>query len=584
MALPQLHIQGPLKDMGRAPPSLAELEQLLASSMETVQAFKAANPHISNLQKLSNRIKRDLLFVTRQQQEVQEQQGSSEQQADLEQFGGLTESRLQGIINNLRGFHGELMALHEAPGVVAVCKKFSSEPPKVWAPSCNMTQKPRAGGSSSSPVAADGEADAAGDSGYSSDSSAYGSSPASAGSSGVFALKGTGTSSHGTGGQQQQQLPASKRTYRRSNDELQQGPASPQNGSNVNAAAAAAAAAAGSESLLVEVDVVAHEGLTWIEVKNQELFGLDSVHWQGSSHTKGLAQQVAALQAVAAAPVNSRRWRCPAVVVFFPSGVSAEVAAALRAMGVAVADGPGSVAALPVPQPPSITNLDVTSLCALVSEVSWGDPHSPQLQAWAARTVHWRDCLAAQIQQPLLPQLHACLDNSQQLVTSCLAVQQFQALMDMFSGPIEQQRWQELLQRVAVYHCTPPEGDPQAGAGQFECAYCSSANGTGSSSSTAGLAVVAAAGVEAASGAGNGSSSDMQGQQQQQQQQLLLYTEPQRIARIDKLGKQQRAVFGLGDALQATTLTANGNAVRCCEQYGVKLEAVLHRPVWLTGM
>lgn len=73
----------------------------------------------------------------------------------------------------------------------------------------------------------------------------------------------------------------------------------------------------------------------------QELFGLDSVHWQGSSHTKGLAQQVAALQAVAAAPVNSRRWRCPAVVVFFPSGVSAEVAAALRAMGVAVADGPG---------------------------------------------------------------------------------------------------------------------------------------------------------------------------------------------------------------------------------------------------
>lgn len=36
MALPQLHIQGPLKDMGRAPPSLAELEQLLASSMEVL--------------------------------------------------------------------------------------------------------------------------------------------------------------------------------------------------------------------------------------------------------------------------------------------------------------------------------------------------------------------------------------------------------------------------------------------------------------------------------------------------------------------------------------------------------------------
>jgi hypothetical protein len=176
------------------------------------------------------------------------------------------------------------------------------------------------------------------------------------------------------------------------------------------------------------------------------------------------------------------------------------------------------------------------------------------------------------------------LDNSQQLVTSCQAVQQFQALMDMFSGPREQQRWQELLQRVAMYHCAQ-EGEQQEDAALLDCAYCSSANITGSSSTAAGLAVVAAAGVEAAVGAGSCSSSVQgQQQQQQQQQQQLLYTEPQRIARIEKLGKQQRAVFGLGDALQATTLTANGNAVRCCEQYGVKLEVVLHRPVWLTGM
>lgn len=76
--------------------------------LQTVQAFKAANPHISNLQKLSNRIKRDLLFVTRQQQEVQEQQGSSEQQADLEQFGGLTESRLQ-VCCALVAYHVQLL-------------------------------------------------------------------------------------------------------------------------------------------------------------------------------------------------------------------------------------------------------------------------------------------------------------------------------------------------------------------------------------------------------------------------------------------------------------------------------------------
>jgi hypothetical protein len=274
---------------------------------------------------------------------------------------------------------------------------------QVWAASCNITQKPKPDHRGrSSDVATDGDADAASDSGYSSDSSAYGSSPTSAQSSGI--LQGdrfNGNSSNRSTEQQQRQSPASKRTYRRSNEELQQGPAGNGNSSiDIGAAAVAGAeSAAAAEPLLVEVDVVAHEGLTWIEVKNQvresahncsvlcampwllnaaacctrcaetahklsppvnchenrvytcclimycvskqEWFGLDSVHWMGSSHAKGLVQQVQALQAVAAAPVNSRRWRCPEVVVYFPSGVSREVAGALRDMGVVVADGPG---------------------------------------------------------------------------------------------------------------------------------------------------------------------------------------------------------------------------------------------------
>lgn len=69
--------------------------RVLLLVLQTVHAVKAANPRILNLQKLSNRIKRDLLFVTRQQQLLQEQPGSSEQQDGLEQWGGLTESRLQ---------------------------------------------------------------------------------------------------------------------------------------------------------------------------------------------------------------------------------------------------------------------------------------------------------------------------------------------------------------------------------------------------------------------------------------------------------------------------------------------------------
>ena len=75
----------------------------------------------------------------------------------------------------------------------------------------------------------------------------------------------------------------------------------------------------------------------------QERFGVESVHWLGSpGHRKGLAQQIADLKAVAAAPHNSRRWRAPEIVVFFPTAADEGVSAALRDMGVTVATGPGA--------------------------------------------------------------------------------------------------------------------------------------------------------------------------------------------------------------------------------------------------
>ena len=68
-------------------------------------------------------------------------------------------------------------------------------------------------------------------------------------------------------------------------------------------------------------------------------------------------------------------------------------------MGVLVS-GPGlfDPALLPpMPPAPSVTNLDVTTLCALVSEVSHADPKGPELQAWAQRVAHWRvgTCIAS---------------------------------------------------------------------------------------------------------------------------------------------------------------------------------------------
>lgn len=66
--------------------------------------------------------------------------------------------------------------------------------------------------------------------------------------------------------------------------------------------------------------------------------------------------------------------------------------AGLQAMGVVVT-GPGAFDPTllpPKPPDPSTVNLDVTTLCALVSEVSNSDPRRPDLQQWAQRVVHWQ--------------------------------------------------------------------------------------------------------------------------------------------------------------------------------------------------
>lgn len=64
----------------------------------------------------------------------------------------------------------------------------------------------------------------------------------------------------------------------------------------------------------------------------------------------------------------------------------------MQEMGVIVS-GPGdfhSASLPPVTVLPAICNLDVTTLCALISEVSHGDPLRPALQHWAQRVTHWK--------------------------------------------------------------------------------------------------------------------------------------------------------------------------------------------------
>ncbi|PNH09654.1 hypothetical protein TSOC_003655 [Tetrabaena socialis] len=281
------------------------------------------------------------------------------------------------------------------------------------------------------------------------------------------------------------------------------------------------AAAAAGVAVGVEVDVVAQGGHCWIEVKNQEVFGLESVHWTGTPRVKGLKRQAEELLAVAAAPQHQRRWRAPSVVLFFPGGVHPGVRQELTAMGVHVALSPDSLRCLPPPPPPpAVTNLDVTAMCALVSDLSHGGAEDAGVERWAQRTVHWVECLAAERAAPLMAELAPWMALERPVLAADLARRQFQVLLDMFGGPRERARWASLQQRMTVVAT---------------------------------------------------------------QDQPTELSERVRAQLRDCLGADQLAVFGLGDARRAVTLTANGNAVRSAERQGVVLEVVLHRPVWLAG-
>lgn len=162
-----------------------------------------------------------------------------------------------------------------------------------------------------------------------------------------------------------------------------------------------------------------------------------------------------------------------------------------------------------------------------------------------------QECLNAQQARPVLDDLQECLSSRQQLVTSCTAVHQFQKLVDAFAGQREHRRWQELQQRLQVYHLVSSEGPGQ----QCNCDFL-----------------------------GHPAAADCSDDRCSCNSMVQQYKQPERIVGIKKMTEQQKAVFGLGEVLKAITLTANGNAIRSALSAGVHLECVLHRPIWLTGL
>lgn len=94
------------------------------------------------------------------------------------------------------------------------------------------------------------------------------------------------------------------------------------------------------------------------------------------------------LVTVAAAPVNIRHWRTPEVVVYFPSGVTTEVAAAIAELGATVADGPGKHERL----------AGVPALFLMLSNtahlMSWRVPVNCLHSSWQPCWLHHAHCLS----------------------------------------------------------------------------------------------------------------------------------------------------------------------------------------------
>ncbi len=88
------------------------------------------------------------------------------------------------------------------------------------------------------------------------------------------------------------------------------------------------------ETGLVEVDVISEHGTRWTEVKNTEPFSTESNAWKGGSGKQGLELQ--ALELLEMAKQHPVEGTVPDVVVEFPKGVGADVAAALEGMGIEV--------------------------------------------------------------------------------------------------------------------------------------------------------------------------------------------------------------------------------------------------------
>jgi len=282
---------------------------------------------------------------------------------------------------------------------------------------------------------------------------------------------------------------------------------------------------------VVEVDVVAQGGALWIECKAER-----------GRVAAGIVTQALTLQKVASAPCNLRPFGVPPRVAVFVTGELGEMEArTLRENDILIlrANGVGGVAALdplavlpPAPAPPKMANLDVTTLFALVSEVSHATRSNfmvflddPVVREWAAKKAQHRACLNAELEDP--QDLERQLQDYEKLVVHPSVLRRFVKILYTMGGPREQRRWvEEWSHRIEVLDVAEAhEGDDS--------------------------------GVE---------------------------SRRRRVRSLERISDPQLDAFELGEVAMAKTFTANGRAVLSAAEQGVCLETHVHRAIWLVGL
>jgi len=352
----------------------------------------------------------------------------------------------------------------------------------------------------------------------------------------------------------------------------------------------------GADGTQVTVDVVACDGLWWIEIKATTLFGLESSAWASLRDQASRLLRVAAQHRVGA--------HSPRVLVVFTAGCTVEVATALSRLGCAVVHAAprlpppicvASALGLPVARASRAAVLDLSTLLALVADSTHVPPNTPALRLWASGNEHWSSALAEEAVAPLLPELNALLRAHSPWLVLCAHARRLDARLRQAGGPSERQRWEALLEGVQLSPSPVAlailvnEGDGKAGVRTIckrssklrvdvQLTFrCDELGGVRASVVGARCSCVESTRLEKGSGNGHSAPPALSRGTPCESDSLVLSA-----LRDCKLSEEAKQLVSLASAHDATLFTANAKMLRRLPPV-VSVERFVHAPRWLSG-